>query len=238
MNTLQRLCRTQDRYKFLLQELRPLPNVLSMIHHNGGAETRNIVIPFGKSPYRLIIGAHYDAFPKSPAANDNGAAVVELLALARRLHDCGHDRDLAIVFFDKEENLALGKPESEMGSFCFAHHLNAMGITPELVLILDVSGAGDTLFFSASRNDAHRHPRLVEVFGNKVRSTPPSDNVIFQRAGIPAALLCALPADEFSSSNWPPTWGLLHTSGDTPATVSVETMKRVADLLGELARRF
>jgi hypothetical protein len=238
MNTLQRLCGSQDRHRFLLRELRRLPNVMSMVHHHDDRKTRNIVVTFGSSPYRLIIGAHYDAVPDSPGANDNGAAVVELLALALRLHRSHHERDLTIVFFDKEENPWLGEPRREMGSFCFAHHLNAAGVRPELVLILDVCGAGDTLFFSA-RDGGPLHPRLVEVFGSKVRTTPSSDNVIFDEAGIPATLLCTLPAEEFSSRS-PQTWSadLLHTHRDVPATVSEDTMKQVAALLGELARRF
>lgn len=51
----------------------------------------------------LLIGAHYDAVPGAPGADDNGSGVAALLELARVLKDRPLRRTVRLVFFTLEE---------------------------------------------------------------------------------------------------------------------------------------
>lgn len=66
--------------------------------------------PLNSVPYRevIVVGAHFDAVPMAPGADDNGSGVAALLELARAyksLHDAGwtHDKTIRLVFFNLEE---------------------------------------------------------------------------------------------------------------------------------------
>lgn len=51
----------------------------------------------------LLIGAHFDAHPDAPGADDNGTGVAALLELARVLKDAPMQRTVRLVFFNLEE---------------------------------------------------------------------------------------------------------------------------------------
>lgn len=51
----------------------------------------------------LILGAHYDAVPQSPGADDNASGVAALLEIARALKDQPRRRTIRLVFFTLEE---------------------------------------------------------------------------------------------------------------------------------------
>lgn len=51
----------------------------------------------------IILGAHYDAVPESPGADDNASGVVALLEIARILKDQPRRRTIRLVFFTLEE---------------------------------------------------------------------------------------------------------------------------------------
>lgn len=51
----------------------------------------------------IILGAHYDAVPQSPGADDNASGVVALLEIARMLKDQPRRRTIRLVFFTLEE---------------------------------------------------------------------------------------------------------------------------------------
>jgi hypothetical protein len=51
----------------------------------------------------LILGAHYDAVPNSPGADDNATGVAALLEIARALKDTPRRRTIRLVFFTLEE---------------------------------------------------------------------------------------------------------------------------------------
>lgn len=57
--------------------------------------------PSPKAP--LLIGAHYDAVPGSPGADDNASGVAVLLELARSLAESPIQRPVRLVAFDLEE---------------------------------------------------------------------------------------------------------------------------------------
>jgi len=51
----------------------------------------------------LIIGAHFDAVPNSPGADDNGTGTAAILEMARLLKDVKHERDIRLCLFNLEE---------------------------------------------------------------------------------------------------------------------------------------
>ena len=66
----------------------------------------------------IIVGAHYDAVPGAPGANDNGSGVAATLELADRFKDKNFPRTVRFVAFVNEEppNSMTGN----MGSFVYA----------------------------------------------------------------------------------------------------------------------
>jgi ketosteroid isomerase-like protein len=51
----------------------------------------------------LLIGAHFDAVPRTPGADDNGTGTAALLEIARVLRDVPMKRTVRLVFFNLEE---------------------------------------------------------------------------------------------------------------------------------------
>ena len=58
----------------------------------------------------LILGAHFDAVPNSPGADDNGTGTAAILEMARHLKDVRHERDIRLCLFNLEELGLLGRP--------------------------------------------------------------------------------------------------------------------------------
>jgi hypothetical protein len=190
-------------------------------------DTVNFLVRFGQEGGHLVLGAHYDAVPGSPGANDNAAAVVQLLSAATRLQEAIAaglpEPDVTFCFWDHEELFG----STVMGSRIFVE--DHAGALPAKAVVFDVSGIGD-LYRSGS--DA---TGLVEELPS--RPTPPSDNLMLDRAGIPAALVCALPPHELQAP-MPPTWSTLHTSGDSPDLVEDAALAKGSYLAFHLASRF
>jgi hypothetical protein len=167
--------------------------------------------------HSIILVAHYDRVPNSPGANDNGAAVFELIEAAVRLRKEKIHRWL-IIFTDKEE-LTHGETIRDQGSYTLAKGLHGAGLGNSRYYIFDACGVGDTLIISTmadhimkheegpgiARTRLHvrqlrtralettRHLRLDRV---RLIPTPFSDDVGFLRAGIPAQTITMLPAEE------------------------------------------
>jgi hypothetical protein len=191
-------------------------------------KTVNFVLPFGKSmepeAEYIVIGAHYDAVPNVPGANDNGAAVIQLIEGAMRLQDSGKEPNIMFVFFDHEEIFG-GK---EMGSKLFCQqHINNL---PSQAVIFDVTGIGNTFFVSGT-------DYTDLLWGFPQRRTPPSDNLNLSCAGIDTCLVCALPEEEFLSRS-PSTWDTLHTKKDSVEVIEEETLQAGADLISLIIERY
>jgi aminopeptidase YwaD len=59
----------------------------------------------------VLVGAHWDAVPRSPGADDNGSGVAVVLELARRLAGRKLPAEVRMVFFDAEEAGLAGSRE-------------------------------------------------------------------------------------------------------------------------------
>lgn len=184
-------------------------------------------------PVDLVLGAHYDAL--GPGANDNGAAVAQLVEVAKALDAIPHPRqNVEIVFFDQEEEIC-GRPQC-MGSNAYSKRLAANGQVP-LVVILDATGIGDTPIYS---HDEAVKASLGEELGRRLGAfpwahTPPSDSAAFGWNGLPAVLLSTVWEKDLVLGRHK-HWGWMHTEKDNISTISFKHHAKLIDALIGLAR--
>ena len=84
----------------------------------------------------ILVGAHYDAVPGTPGADDNASGVAVLLEVARYASDHPPVRPIWLVAFDMEEYGLLG-------SQAYAETLKADGQSIRLMLSLEMLGYCD-----------------------------------------------------------------------------------------------
>lgn len=166
-------------------------------------DATNLIVPIeGKNKASggfITLGAHYDLYQDSIGINDNSCAVALLLDFIKETLTNKPNKDLEIVFFDKEETGMVGS------SNYAAKYKDKI----DYAIIFDIIGYGDTLIYGNNR----QNEKIQEVFKNlklKQISPPlPSDNMTFSHKGVPVALitathrddLCAIPdVDEFGET--------------------------------------
>jgi hypothetical protein len=164
-----------------------------------------------------ILAAHYDRVADSAGANDNSAAVFELLDAALALKK-DETHGVLVILTDKEE-LSHGEGIINQGSYTLAKELRAAGMGEARVFIFDACGTGDTLIISTTADylmqnengsgvararfrvrrlrawalETARYLRMERV---KLIPTPFSDDAGFLRAGLAAQTITMLPAPE------------------------------------------
>ena len=113
----------------------------------GGKTFRNIIGRLGnpRSDSLIILGAHFDAVPGAPGADDNGSGVAVLLESARLLAQAHLDSQLLICAFNLEEL-------NMIGSANFATKLKAAGARIDAMIALEMVGYAD------SRPGSQRYP--------------------------------------------------------------------------------
>ncbi|MHB9292920.1 hypothetical protein Holit_02037 [Hollandina sp. SP2] len=165
----------------------------------------------------IILVAHYDRVADSPGANDNSAAVFELIEAALKLRQA-RVHSWLIIFTDKEE-LHPGEGIRDQGSYTLAKGLRDIGFGNSRFYIFDACGSGDTLIISTMadhlmrteqglgivktrhlvqqlRNQALKTVRYLNMDRVRLIPTPFSDDAGFLRAGIVAQTITMLPATE------------------------------------------
>jgi hypothetical protein len=170
-----------------------------------------------KAHVTTVLAAHYDRAANSPGANDNSAAVFELIktALALKKENIGN----WLIFFTDKEELKFGDSLLEQGSYALAKALKEVGLDKAQVFIFDCCGVGDTLVISTAvdhliRNDEGlrvsrsrhliaqmRERALTTARGIRMEKvllvpTPFSDDAGFFRAGLAAQTITVLPSHE------------------------------------------
>lgn len=144
------------------------------------AGSRHILLPSPSPPpgdasyFRVTLTAHYDRVDHTPGANDNAAAVFQLMAHREDMLHTAPRHLNQIIFTDKEELTAppaqvsgtmpgtLQYPESPMppgtpprqGSWHLARHLRRLGVQNVLFFVLDMCGIGDTPVWGRSLRKA------------------------------------------------------------------------------------
>jgi Zn-dependent M28 family amino/carboxypeptidase len=99
----------------------------------------------------ILIGAHYDAVPGTPGADDNATGVAVLLELARALAKVSLKYPVRLVAFDLEEFGLLG-------STAYANHLKAQRQPLKLMLSLEMLG-----YYNSDRNSQY-YPKPLNYF--------------------------------------------------------------------------
>lgn len=238
---LKKICKVADRRKAIVRILNRI-GVKVYVQDNGNGAAVNLEVRFGQDPHRMILAGHYDRVDVGRGANDNGAAVAQLLALVKRLHREGYQGDLTIVFFDQEELLGQGRA-SEMGSTYYGDWLASEDIQPEIFIVLDVTGRGDQVVISDSY-DLESDPAFIymadfvessaKADGIPLHylSTPPSDDYGLSMSGIPALLLTVLPKKELKGAR--KTWSMIHSIQDNLGMIDRKTMAWMPEFLHSL----
>ncbi|MBD3257535.1 M28 family peptidase [candidate division GN15 bacterium] len=139
----------------------------------------------------LVIGAHRDGVPGSPAADDNGSGTAAVMEMARVLQ--GYETDMTIIFalFDAEE----------FGLFGAEHYVNEAQTAGDSIVYMfnmDMIGFIDNtnqakLFHGPDTRFSERclqlADSLVGIAGALVGTSGASDHFPFQQAGIPVTFL-------------------------------------------------
>ena len=148
------------------------------------AQTANlrVVIP-GKSPSRVVVGAHFDSWDLGQGAMDNGLGVAQLFALAQALRGTTPRHTVELIWFNGEEQ----------GLFGSRHAAAQLGDAPIVAMInldmvgvpIGVNALGDESLvpalerWHAARGESRRLPKGVENL-NWVAS----DHTPYQLAGV------------------------------------------------------
>jgi Zn-dependent M28 family amino/carboxypeptidase len=102
---------------------------------HGGRTHENLVLNLPGQQDRgfILVGAHYDAVPGSPGADDNGSALAVLLELARAFLAVPARRPVRLVAFDLEES-------DRSGSRAYAEYIRHRGEPLALMIALEMLG--------------------------------------------------------------------------------------------------
>ena len=196
---------------------------------------------------KFLIGAHYDAIPGTPGADDNASAVAVLLSAAKVI---GPHKDLCNVAFNGEECGFVGSSAfvEALGCNCLeqVHILEMVGFTSNVqknpIPMVQCPEVGDFLGLVGTHQSRHvldhvlacarcsRIPvlglYLPEVPLGQIRALAPhvfrSDHDPFWCRGIPA--LMWTDTAEFRNPNY-------HQPTDTPDTLNYDFMAEVTRLL-------
>ena len=238
---MRRLCMTRlDTIKAILAELE-IPYEEQEFDVGFGVENKktgtNIIISFHQGNHahmpEFVVAAHHDIDPGTKeGANDNTAAVTQVILAAKKLTDDGFEGPVQFVLTDYEEP---GNGGFANGAFEYA--LSLEGYQPHVVLVLDVSGYGEYLCIQGQSPQEQRSRLMEKLVKQPVEfttiKTPNGDNIGFSRAEIESVLCCTLPDHELVS---PSSWSVLHTEEDIHQRCDPANFEWVPDMLVGLAR--
>lgn len=200
-----------------------------------GVRARNIIATAGQGP-QVIIGAHYDTRKRAdqdptspnapvPGADDGASGVAVLIELARTLNRAKLQNQVALVFFDAEDNGGLDGWDWIAGSTYFAQHLETR---PILVVVVDMIGDTDQQIYWERNSSPVWNQRIWQVaaslgYSAHLIAQPKyamlDDHTPFLSAGIPAVDMI-----DFDYPYW-------HTTADTADKVAPASLERVGRTL-------
>lgn len=203
-----------NRYEFLCKKLTSLNIKFSTIVLD---ERKHIYLQFPLSSYNPMFKiktllVHYDRVENSPGANDNSAAVFQILKFAEYLSKCNYIHNMRIFLTDGEE---IGSENGvlKQGSFGIAGCFKKLGIVKDDIITIDTCGRGDILVVSSTGQNSNAPYNFRKNFDNIFKRTcklagkaspekwisapvPYSDNAGFIAMGIPAVAVTVLPKEE------------------------------------------
>ena len=174
----------EGRRNFIEQELNKLGVRFAAIPFRLNKRTQiiegqNIVVSLGAGADNIVVGAHYDAVPGSPGANDNGGGVAVVLGLIKSLKNLAWKHRVNFCFFDQEEPGMIGSGEFVRTYRDSLHHLAMINLdvegTGEEVYVGPAGGGDDDFIMPIVRNAAAR--ARYQLYESP--HYPPSDQVSF-----------------------------------------------------------
>ncbi len=164
-NHLTQIVRDRDPYlstgghffvkQYIHQQLSQWGNVETHEFEVGGKTYQNLILNLAadnsSKKLPILIGAHYDAVPGTPGADDNATGVAALLELARIFASQPAKYPLRLVAFDLEEYGMLG-------SAAYATFLRQQQQSLRLMISLEMLGYCD------STPGSQRYPAPLERF--------------------------------------------------------------------------
>ena len=181
-------------------------------------EQNHIYVKFPLSCYNPLfkiktILVHYDRI--GIGANDNSAAVYQVIKWASRLNSQLEPHNIRIIFTDGEEIGFNTENKNFQGALGIAAIFKRLGITKDQIYAIDSCGRGDILVVSStgkntgSKEFIKKFDRFYENTIQFVKKTCPenwvtipvpySDNAGFVILGIPAIAITLLPKTEATS---------------------------------------
>ena len=256
-----------NRCQFIINTLAKYGVQCSIVPIN---DSKHILVKFPMTSYNPMfriktIIVHYDRVENSPGANDNSAAVFQVMMWAIRLSKMNTPHNVRIFFTDGEE-LGSSCGVSEQGAFGIASKFRSLGILNDDVYVFDCCGRGDLPVISIAGkgvgNDSFKKKfdSLVNRTEDLLRTVSPekwlslpvpySDNASFLACGIPAVAITILPSEEATlylqnlqkspvskqDKNVPKTWQLLHTTQDDLSSLNPEAFKLMDSILDTIAK--
>ena len=99
--------------------------------------------------YRVTLVAHYDRVTGTPGANDNAAAVFQILSHWEDIRRLGWNHRTQVIFTDKEE-LTGDMKATDQGAWHLARHLSRLQAKNILFFVCDMCGIGNTPIWGRS----------------------------------------------------------------------------------------
>jgi Zn-dependent M28 family amino/carboxypeptidase len=209
----------------------------------------NIIVRLGSGNRHIVVGAHMDAVPNSPGANDNGGGVAVLLGLLKTLKSHPWNSSIDFCFFDQEEQGLIG---SSVYVNRYEHrdrhlamiNLDVVGMGEE-IYVGPVGGGDDEVLMQYIRRAAVTSGYSVDAR----EFYPPSDWGSFARAKLENISISVVPKGdvdllaEAMKNNWkvdstrvPQVMNAMHTPNDkseyvSPAALNIAFQYTMAVLL-------
>ncbi|MGL4981637.1 MAG: M28 family peptidase [Treponemataceae bacterium] len=178
---------------------------------------RHVYINFPSTAYNPMfktktILTHYDRTENTPGANDNSAAVFQILQFAKQLYVSEIQHNIRIFFTDGEE---MGEENGiiDQGAYGIASKFKQLGILYDDIYVFDCCGRGDVIVISTAGQTVKGNRNFLRRFDDLFTRTkkiaqlaspqswitlpvPYSDNASFIASGIPAVAITILPHEE------------------------------------------
>lgn len=157
---------------------------------------KNIIVNFNNSnEKKIVIGAHYDNLEGSIGANDNITGVVILIQIIKYIKENGINKNIDIVFFDREEY-------SDRGSEQYIKEIGKNKI--QAMINIDTCGFGDVVIVGTENNIEKfynlkilKKDTLNKEYIKTIKINPGSDDTSFENENIPNIHIQVVPKDDF-----------------------------------------
>lgn len=235
----------EGRRAFVKQELRAMKVPFRTMPFDttvkaGARENRitgeNIIVRMGAGKRHLVVGAHYDAVPNSPGANDNGGGVAVVLGLIRTLKNHSWYATIDFCFFDQEEVGLIGSAVYVRQSPDHPRHLAMVN--------LDVEGTGEEVYVGpVGGGDDDVVMRFVRAARDKTRflyfehpTYPSSDHLSFAAAKLENISISIVPkgdgkrivgwlsGENRGGEHFPKVLHVMHTPRDSSTYMSASAL--------------